>query len=237
MRRNAFGQRLDEQDHVSNFDLTFFCSRTRAATRGSVSGNIMVSRNADRIAFIDWGQTDAFLIANDDKREWFSNFKKLMLKMHAAYDPQQQLFAHNTQLFLDNLKHELAAHGSGGLQQLFAKAVLDPIDAESALRRAFLSDLAAVMVQLGFESERNSQQLLAGTAMGAFNNDPRFTGAHRALRNVELDPLRVFPRNAALLFRAITAISGMLDEQQQHGNSLTERKTLVELFVPFLKSE
>ena len=74
--------------------------------------------------------------------EWFENFKKLILKMHAVYDTQQKLFAHNVALLLENLKRGVK-----------------PIDAESALRHVFL------MVQLGLS---NSQRLPAGMAMGAF---------------------------------------------------------------------
>ena len=79
--------------------------------------------------------------------------------MHAVYDPHQQLFAHNVALFLENLKRGWRRKGAAGLHQLLTKAVLKPIDAESALRHVFF------MVQLGLS---NSQRLLAGMAMGAF---------------------------------------------------------------------
>ncbi len=122
--------------------------------------------------------------------------------------------------------------------KLVGKMLLDPIDAKTGMRNVFMNDLASVMMELGFESEHNSPRLLAGLALGAFNNDPRFKGADKTQEAVAADPLLKFPKNAALIFRAVTGISGMLDDQESklpgRDASLTDHNTLVPLLYPFV---
>lgn len=211
-------------------------------------GNIMVSydpndphRDPKGITFIDWGQTDTFVLGQDDEEdiEWFITFKKLLIKMDSIYDSNQIQFAENVERLVQNLQREFQDDDSG-LLHLAEKVLLEPMDTRTTFRNAFLSDLAAVMKELGFESEHNSPRLLAGLALGAFNNDPRFSGADKTQEAVAADPLKVFPKNAALLFRAVTGIAGMLDDQHSLSHnksaSLTNHKTLVSMLMPFVKA-
>merc|ERR1711971_96329 len=112
----------------------------------------------------------------------------------------------------------------------------ESVNVESTLQQVFMEDLRDLMLELGFESRDNSVKLLAGLAMGSLNNDPRFVGADKAKEAVFADPLKSFPAEAALIFRAITGLVGMLNEQQTNypGVSLMDGKTLVEMFEPFL---
>ena len=95
--------------------------------------------------------------------------------------------------------------------------------------KMFLNDLANIMLELGFESEKNTPTMLGGMAMGTLNNDPRFSGADKSVEMIKIDPIKKFPKNAALIFRAITGIVGMLNEQKE---DLTNGLTLVQLWNP-----
>ena len=206
-------------------------------------GNIMVHYDDHGeplwITIIDFGQTDLFLPSKadaalvDSKYQWFLTFKKLMRKINAVYDGDEIQFGHNVERLLENVKQKLIEEGK--LHKLLEKVFLESIDTRSMFGQMFLEDLANVMMELGFESEKNSARLLGGLAMGALNNDPKYTGAKKTQENVQLDPLKTFPPKAALIFRSVTGIVGMLDDQQAiEKRSLTDDLSLVPMFKPFL---
>lgn len=216
-------------------------------------GNVMVTLDSRThepisIAFIDWGQTDIFQDSFWDnnktgsaatilksKSKWLQTFSQLLIQMHVMYDEKEKEFATSIKSVFTDIQAKLSEHG--GIYRLFQKQFFDTINLEKSFQEVFMQEIANIMRQLGFETENDNTYVLSGLALSALNNDPRFQGADKSKQLVSRDAVKMFPKNACLIFRAFVALSGMVNDHiyddKDSGKHLLDGNTLVQIWKPF----